>query len=274
MILKLESGKTVENPKYEDFPKVLQELNDDVSAFAILELDNNNFMQTTGNRKDGFIIEYQEGGIENHRQLKGHFSIEQVIDTFQKYSKNVNSWKQDFEIKANKLETAFDFTEEDLNSNKMNLLTPKQRRKVKQYRKGRSFGFKFALIVMIGSVIFFVAMTYLTNDLDSPGFKSALPQLILVLSLFVGVFLFFTVLGMVKSRDLKTGRISKSEGVVNKSISNKKKKKHGGLIFKIGESDFTFYTPSQYNSFEDGKRYRIYFIKNPNANIILSVEEI
>jgi len=274
MILELESGKTIEDPKYEDFPKALMELETGKSLFAVLELDDGRFIQTTGNKKDGYTIEYQEGCIENHHQLKGRFSIGQVIDTLQRYSKGDSSFGKDFETKVNRLCTAFDFTEEDLNSNKMNSLTPKQRKKVEQYRKGRSFGLKFALAVMIGSVIFFVVMVYLTNDLDSPGFKSALPQLLLVLSLFVGIFLFFTILGMVKSRDLNTGRISIAGGVVNKSIKSKKKKRAGGLLFKIGKTDFSFYIPPQYNAFEDEKRYRIYFIKNPNANIVLSVEEI
>ena len=274
MILELESGKTIKDPKYEDFPKALMELETEKSLFAILELDNGSFIQANGNKKDGYILEYQEGGIENHHQLKGCFSIEQVIEIFRRYSKGDNSWKKDFKTRVNKLSTAFGFTEEDLSSNKMNSLTPKQRKKVEQYRKGRSSGLRFSLVVMIGSVIFFIVMTYLTIDLDSPGFKSALPYLLLVLSLFVGIFLFFTILGTVKSRDLNTGRISIAEGVVNKSISSKKKRKFGGLLFKIGKTDFSFYIPSQYNAFEDGKRYRIYFIKNPNANLILSVEEI
>ena len=274
MILKLESGTTVKDPKYEDFPKALRELNKDISVFAILELDDDRFLQTTGNKKDGYIIEYQEGGIENHHQLKGRFSIEQVIDIFQRYSKNDISWEKDFETRGNKLSAAFEFTGEDLNSNKMNSLTPKQKKKVQQYNKYHSFGLKLAIYVMIGSVIFFVIVTYLTNDFDSRGFKSALPYFVLVLSIFVGIFLFSAILGMVRSRDLNNGRISIAEGVVKKSVKRKMKKKFGGLLFKIGKKKFVFYSPSQYNAFEDGKRYRIYFIKNPNADIILSVEEI
>jgi hypothetical protein len=61
---------------------------------------------------------------------------------------------------------------------------------------------------------------------------------------------------------------------VKKSVKRKMKKKFGGLLFKIGKKDFALYTPSQYNAFENGKRYRVYYIKNPNANIILSVEEV
>jgi len=273
VVLKLESGTTIKDPKYEDFPKALRELNEDISVFAILELDDR-FLQTTGNKKDGYIIEYQEGGIKNHHKLKERFSIEQVIDIFQRYSKNIISWEKDFETKVNKLSAAFEFTREDLSRNKMNSLTPKQQKKVQQYRKGRNFGLKLAISVMIGSVIFFVIVTYMTNDFDSRDFKSALPYYVLVSSLFVGIFLFFTILGMLRSRDLSTGRISIAEGMVSKSISRKKKKKYGGILFNIGKTDFHLYTPSQYNAFEDGKRYRIYFIKNPNANIILSAEEI
>ena len=184
MILELESGKTIKDPKYEDFPKALMELETEKSLFAVLELDNGRFIQTTGNKKDDYIIEYQGGGIENHHQLKGRFSIEQVIEIFRRYSKGNNFWEKDFETRINKLSAAFDFTEEDLGSNKMNSLTPKQRKKVEQYRKGRSSGLKFALVVMVGSVIFFIVMAYLVIDLDSPGFKSALPQLLLVLFLF------------------------------------------------------------------------------------------
>jgi hypothetical protein len=273
MILELESGKTIKDPKHEDFPKALMELETEKSLFALLELDNGRFLQTTGNKKDGYTIEYQDGGIENHHQLKDRFSLEQVIDIFQKYSKGNYPWNKDIKTNVNKLSTAFGFTDEDLSSNKMNSLTPKQKKKVQQYLKGRNSGLKLAILIMAGSVIFFVVLTYLINDLDSPGFKSALPQLILAFSLFVGIFLFFTILGMVKSRDLNTGRISIAEGVVNKSIGGKKKKKYGGLLFKIGKIDFLLYTPAQYNAFEDGKRYQIYFVKNPNANIILSVKE-
>ena len=94
-----------------------------------------------------------------------------------------------------------------------------------------------------------------------------------LLFLFIGIFLFFTILGIVKSRDLKTGRISKVEGVVNKSDKSLKKKKYANYIIKIGGTYFPLYTPAQYNTFENGKSYCVYYIKNPNANIILSVEE-
>jgi hypothetical protein len=240
MILKLESGTTIKDPKYEDFPKALRELSEDISVFAILELDDDKFLQTTGNKKDSYIIEYQEGGIENQHQLKGRFSIEQVLDIFQRYSKNDISLEKDFETKANKLSAAFEFTKEDLNSNKMNSLTPKQKKKVQQYRKYRNFGLKLAIYVMIGSVIFFVILTYLTNDFDSKGFKSALPYLILVLSLFIGIFIFFTILGMIKSRDLNTGCISIAEGVVNKSVRRKIKKSLVDYSLRLGKRTLFF----------------------------------
>lgn len=273
MILGLESGKIIKDPKYEDFPSVLSELENETSLYAILESNTGEFIQTTGNKIDGYNVEYQEGGIEKHYQLGSSFTLEQVVSIFQKYAKGGNSWKEDYAMMSNKLSSVFEFSDEDLNSNRMNLLTPKQKKIVQRYLKGRNFGLKLATFVMVGSVIFFIIMAYLTNDMDSPGFETALPYLLVVLFLFIGIFLFFTILGIVKSRDLKTGRISKVEGVVNKSDKSLKKKKYANYILKIGGTYFPLYTPAQYNTFENGKSYCVYYIKNPNANIILSVEE-
>ena len=273
MILELESGKTIKDPKDEDFPRVLRELKNETSLYAILESNTNEFIQTSGNKIDVYNVEYQEGGIEKHYQLGSSFTLEQVVSIFQKYAKGGNSWKEDYAMMSNKLSSVFEFSDEDLNSNRMNQLTPKQKKIVQRYLKGRNFGLKPATFVMVGSVIFFIIMAYLTNDMDSSGFETALPYLLLVLFLFIGIFLFFTILGIVKSRDLKTGRISKVEGVVNKSDKSLKKKKYANYILKIGATYFPLYTPAQYNTFEKGKSYCVYYIKNPNANIILSVEE-
>ena len=274
MILELESGNTIKDPKYEDFPSALRELESEKSLYAILESNSGEFIQTAGNKKDGYKIEYQEESIEKHYQLEGRFTLEQVIRIFQQYAKGDNSWKEDFEMVSNKLSSVFEFGEEDLYSNKMNLLSPKQKKIVQRYLKSRNFGLKLATFVMMGSVIFFIIMAYLTNDINSPGFVTALPYLLLVLFLFIGIFLFFTILGIVNSHDLKTGRISKVEGVINKSDKSLKKKKHAGYILNISDTYFSLYTPAQYNAFENGKRYRIYYIKNPNANIVLSAEEL
>ncbi|MFC2092321.1 hypothetical protein ACFLSV_00335 [Bacteroidota bacterium] len=273
MILELESGKTIKNPKYEDFPVALSELENETSLYAILWSNTNEFIQTMGNKTDGYKIEYQEGSIEKHYQLESSFTLEQVTTIFRQYVKGDNSWKEDFVMMSNKLSSVFEFSDEDLNSNRMNQLTPKQKKVVQRYLKGRNFGLKLATFVMVGSVIFFIIMAYLTNDIDSSGFETALPYLLVVLFLFIGIFLFFTIFGILKSRDLKTGRISKVEGVVNKSYKSLKKKKYANYILKIGGTYFPLYTPAQYNTFENGKGYCVYYIKNPNANIILSVEE-
>jgi len=273
LILELENGKIIKEPKQGDFPKAFKELESDTSLYAILESNNGYFIQTTGNKKDGYKIEYQEGSLEKHYQLGKRFTIEQVISVFQNYARGDNSWKENFEIPSNKLSSAFGFSAEDLNSNKMNQLTQRQKKIVQRYIKGRNLGLQLATFVMVGSIIFFVMVAYLTNDMDSPGFESAIPYLLLVIFLFIGIFIFFIMLGIIKSRDLKTGQISSVEGYINKSDKSLKKRKYAGYVLKIGDTGFPLYTPAQYNAFENSKRYRIFYIKNPNANIVLSVEE-
>lgn len=274
MILELGNSITIKNPKYEDFPIALRELDNGTSLYAILESNLNEFIQVTCDKIDGYKIEYQKRDIEKHYQLGRRFTIEQVISIFQRYAKGDNSWKGEFDTLSNKLGNVFEFSDEDLHNNRINQLTPKQKKLVQRYLKCRNLGLKLAAFVMVGSVIFFIIMAYLTNDMDSPGFETALPYLLIVIFLFIGIFFLFTILGIVKSRDLKTGRISRGEGVVNKSDKNLEKKKYTNYILKIGDTYFPLYTPAQYNAFENGKSYCIYYIKNPNANIVLSVEEM
>ena len=59
-------------------PLALKELENETSLYAILESNTGEFIQTTGNKKDGYSVEYQEGSIEKHYLLGGSFTLEQV----------------------------------------------------------------------------------------------------------------------------------------------------------------------------------------------------
>ncbi len=56
----------IENPDKSDIIKGIKDLGNTMDEFAILAKTDLTYIQTSGNRNDGYTVEYQDGSIDKH----------------------------------------------------------------------------------------------------------------------------------------------------------------------------------------------------------------
>ena len=89
---------------------------------------------------------------------------------------------------------------------------------------------------------------------------------------FLLIFVFFVYLGKVRSRDLHSGSISTLEGEIR---TWKKEFQTGtGFFMELGGTRFQLQTSEQMDALSTCSFYRIYFVRNPPAHVILSIRVI
>jgi hypothetical protein len=165
---------------------------------------------------------------------------------------------------------AFGFTNEDLLANHVNKLTQRQHRQIASYIKIARISTLLALGACIGTVIVYFGIGYVLQPDD--GFGQALPYLIFAATLFVGIFVFFIVVGIIRSRHLREKHISMVDGHV---IRSTRKLKHGwwtAYYVTVGEVRFQLSSRDQYDVFRDNTQYRVFYIQYPPTHLILTVE--
>lgn len=65
--------------------------------FLILAKDEMTYIQTSGCTESGFILEYQDGSIEEHYSCRdAPLSADQIVETLQRYFTNHDRWKSEF----------------------------------------------------------------------------------------------------------------------------------------------------------------------------------
>jgi len=164
-----------------------------------------------------------------------------------------------------KLASAFCFTEDDLAANRQGYLTPSQKKIIAETRRAR-----LAYIIMAASFAFFVIAFVLSGGLEVSLSRDALTAYAVAASVFIGIFLAAMVYSRIRSRDLRSGKISVTEGPAHRRT---KEYKFGAAFYvKIGRHRFQFAYPEQFDAFDEGVRYRVYYVKNPPIDAVLSVE--
>lgn len=65
--------------------------------FLILAKDEMTYIQTSGSAKSGFVLEYQDGSIEEHFSCAdAPLNVEQIVETLQRYLTGHDRWKSEF----------------------------------------------------------------------------------------------------------------------------------------------------------------------------------
>lgn len=169
-----------------------------------------------------------------------------------------------------RLADAFGFTEDDLAANRQGYLTPVQKKVIAGTRRARGCGARAAYIAIGASVVFLVVAFVLAGGLDLPRSSGALTAYTVTLAVFIGVFLAAMVYGQVRTRDVRAGKISMVEGEARQRT--KKYRLGTAHYVKISRTRFRLPYPEQFDAFEEGGRYRVYFVKNASVHVILSVE--
>lgn len=84
-----------------------EELHDALSSregagnnFAILERDKEeHYMQVAGTSEEGFIVEYRSGGMNSHYRCEERISLEEALDTLERYAERDRRWRTDLNWK-------------------------------------------------------------------------------------------------------------------------------------------------------------------------------
>lgn len=163
----------------------------------------------------------------------------------------------------------FEFTEEDLYTNRQGYLTPRQQRilaKTKQSLQNRTCCSSCALLTPLLLIV--IASLIGTSDFhwNDPGFQESLPYI----GITFGIYILFVTIpmlwGYMAWRDMRTAHVSVAEGIA-------KMPKNEYYTVIIGGTRFM--TPLQYEKFREGRRYKIYYIKGlRHSHLILSFEEL
>ena len=171
-----------------------------------------------------------------------------------------------------RLAGAFNFTADDVAANRQGYLTPAQKKVIAETRRARGCGARAVYIAMGASVAIIVVAFVLAGGLRVPRSTGALTAFAVAISVFIGIFLAAMIYDRVRSRDLRTGKISVAEGPAQRRT---KEYKFGTAFYvKIGRRRFQLPHPKQFDAFDEGTYYRIYYVKNPPVHIILSVETV
>jgi hypothetical protein len=95
MRLELSDGSGLDDPTPEQIAEALAALPADAGSFAILSREELTYLQTSGSAKEGFVLEYQEGGLDQHYQsVAKQLPLDLVTRAFQCYAAADESWRE------------------------------------------------------------------------------------------------------------------------------------------------------------------------------------
>ncbi len=169
------------------------------------------------------------------------------------------------------LESAFDFTPDELRCNKSGVLSNRQRSRVQAYAAINRKGRKFAQIAFgLTAICFSLPPLFL----QGPGFDQAFPFLAGFSAAIWSLFGAVAGVTYLKSRDLAQGKINEIEGSV--SLWQKEVQRHSvslgtAYFIKLGGRTYQLESPEQAKALKTGQSYRFYFVPNGRVPIILSV---
>ena len=94
MDLETGTGGKIANPSASQIAEELAALPGGVDSFAILSRDELTYIQTTGGPSAGFLLEYQEGSLDQHyRSTEETLSLSTITNAFQLYAAEDPSWR-------------------------------------------------------------------------------------------------------------------------------------------------------------------------------------
>lgn len=72
-------------------------LTDKGEFFLVLARDELTYIQTSGSTETGFVLEYQDGSLEQHYScIEAPLRTSQIVETLQRYYTNHDRWKSNF----------------------------------------------------------------------------------------------------------------------------------------------------------------------------------
>lgn len=164
---------------------------------------------------------------------------------------------------------AFDFTEEDLLANRAGRLSNQQNERLDEYLSVAKKRSRFALIVGVGSVLIMFGIAFFV---EPDQFPQALPYLSIAAALYLVIFLAFMIVDFNRLRRLDAREVQTVEGVAQ--LSSKKLKHGRWTVYYVVVDKIQFQIHrDQFEAFQDGARYKVFFLNHPPTHWVLSVEQ-
>ncbi len=87
------TGRKIADPSASQIAAELASLSGG-DSFAILSRDDLTYVQAAGTRREGFVLEYQEGSLDQHyRSTENNLHLSTVTDVFQLYGAEDSAWQ-------------------------------------------------------------------------------------------------------------------------------------------------------------------------------------
>lgn len=94
MVLDICGGKKIRNPTESDIRQAVFALDTKKDeAFLILGPTEMTYIQTTGDQKSDFIVEYQENDARHHYRANRSFTADEIVKALVSYSTGADDWK-------------------------------------------------------------------------------------------------------------------------------------------------------------------------------------
>lgn len=164
---------------------------------------------------------------------------------------------------------AFDFTEDDLLANRAGRLSIRQNERVDEYVPIAQKRARFALIVGVGSVFILFGIAFFA---EPNQFLQALPYLSIAAAFYLLIFLAFLIVDFEKLRRLGAREVQIAEGTAH--LLSKKLRHGRWTAYYVTIDNIKFQIQrDQFEMFQEGARYKIFFLNYPPTQWILSVEQ-
>lgn len=173
-------------------------------------------------------------------------------------------------VNGNELTKAFGFDAEELELNRNGKISVHQRGMLDIYLRNFGCGTVAACVSFTGTAAIFILLPFFAGETVSYDARLALGIVAVVIICVAAAFIG---LGFYRISDLKKGRVTITMGTV---VCSTKKLRHGrytAYYVKIGDVKIQLDTAAKYQAFENGKKYRCFYVKYPPVHIIMSAEQ-
>ena len=173
----------------------------------------------------------------------------------------------------------FDFTREDLRSNRAGYVTQRQREWLNQIAGGMVRSSRSNAIIALGFVFLGLALIlilYMQNESSRAALLSSMLNLLLVggaVVLVLIILVFAIVLTGRRSSALAQAQLQKAEGVVRLEQSSSSGSAITSYYVFVGSRRFAF-SEDMSSVFSEGSNFRVFFIESGPMQMILSLEKL
>jgi hypothetical protein len=175
--------------------------------------------------------------------------------------------------------TNFDFTEEELQSNKKDVLSPRQ----KQVLKSMAHGMRASSKNGIWIILFFLALglcitlAVFLQGMDARSLRTLAPQMAMGLCFTVFAVFVITTLSIFYSRrqaaKLEVASLLSAEGMIRHDSSYSEQGGFTSYYVYFGKKRFSF-ADEMNRVFPEGAKFRVYYCKVGQIELIMSFERL